>query len=89
MGGGQVDVSIVLEDFLKEALSLSQLQLLRCIHVCDSLTKLCLRWQTQQQNGAVRGSSSDRGFQEQTTLRPEGATTELCTEVCSGPTCGD
>lgn len=48
MCGGEVHVHVVLEDLLKEALSLPQLQLLGRIHVRNPLSVLSFRWRTEQ-----------------------------------------
>lgn len=54
MRRGQVDVYIVLEDLLKEALSLSQFDLLCHLHVGEPLAVLGIRWQTEQQKPGVK-----------------------------------
>lgn len=54
---GQVDVHIMLEDLLEETLSLSQLELLRCIHIREPLASLGLGWQTQQTDRTLDPSS--------------------------------
>lgn len=43
---GQVDVHVVLEDLLKEALPLSQFELLGHVHLGDPLAMLSVRWWT-------------------------------------------
>lgn len=58
---GQVDVHIMLEDLLKETLSLSQLELLCRVHIWEPLATLRLRWQSKQKNRKL-DSSSDKGL---------------------------
>lgn len=57
MRRGQVDVHIVLEDLLKEALPLSQFELLCHLHVGEPLAVLGVRWQTEQEKPGVKWSS--------------------------------
>lgn len=56
---GQVDIHVMLEDLLEEALPLSQLELLCRVHIWEPLATLGLRWQSQQKDQEL-DSSSDK-----------------------------
>lgn len=53
---GQVDVHVMLEDFLEETLPLPQFKLLRRVHIEIPLTALGLRW---KQDGKTDETSVD------------------------------
>lgn len=49
MRRGQVDVHVVLEDLLEEALPVPQFELLGHVHVWKPLAALALRWRSPQE----------------------------------------
>lgn len=54
---GQVDIHIMLEDLLKEALPFSQFELLCHLRVGEPLAVLSVRWQKEQEKPGVKWSS--------------------------------
>lgn len=67
---GQVDVYIVLEDLLKEALPLSQFELLCHVHVGEPLAVLGVCWQTEQEKPGDKWSSAELLIRLHSTKQP-------------------